>query len=169
VGKIAVALTAEIGGVLGDGVYRVFGPDDGRDASAGSYERSPREERARRYAAEALREQREAGQRAEEAYRRARATSGAYEPAGAGGAWSGRDRQRTDRYGGKTVVDYYEVLEVSPKARQSVIEKAYRALMREDHPDQGGDVARAQLINEAYQVLRDPEARARYDRQNGFA
>lgn len=62
-------------------------------------------------------------------------------------------------------VDYYDVLEVSPNARQGVIEKAYRALMLEEHPDRGGDTRRAQLINEAYEVLSDPARRQQYDRE----
>ncbi|MBN1322083.1 MAG: DnaJ domain-containing protein, partial [Thermoleophilia bacterium] len=100
--------------------------------------------------------------RAEEAYRRAKAEARSgpdREDAGA------HERQRCT----KTLPDYYEVLEVSPRARQSVIDKAYRALMREDHPDQGGDVAGAQLINEAYEILGDPSRRAAYDREMGLA
>ena len=62
-------------------------------------------------------------------------------------------------------IDYYEVLEVSPAARQSVIDKAYRALMLEEHPDRGGDTRKAQLINEAYQVLGDPARRTEFDRR----
>jgi len=62
-------------------------------------------------------------------------------------------------------IDYYEVLEVSPGARQSVIDKAYRALMLEEHPDRGGDTRKAQLINEAYQVLGDPARRTEFDRR----
>ena len=62
-------------------------------------------------------------------------------------------------------IDYYEVLEVSPVARQSVIDKAYRALMLEEHPDRGGDTRKAQLINEAYQVLGDPARRTEFDRR----
>jgi len=76
---------------------------------------------------------------------------------------------RTFRYRGRTVADYYDVLEVSPRARQSVIDKAYRALMREDHPDQGGDARKAQLLNEAYEVLRDPIKRREYDMENGLS
>lgn len=66
-------------------------------------------------------------------------------------------------------VDYYEVLEVSPGARQSVIDKAYRALMLEEHPDRGGDTRKAQLINEAYQALSDPAQRAEFDRRRAAA
>jgi len=63
-------------------------------------------------------------------------------------------------------VDYYEVLQVHPRAHPLVIQKVYHVLMRDlrHHPDLGGDVPTAQLINEAYQVLSDPVRRAAYDR-----
>ncbi len=61
--------------------------------------------------------------------------------------------------------DYYELLQVHPKASQAVIKKAYRTLLLElgHHPDQGGDPAVAALITEAYQVLGDPTRRLEYD------
>lgn len=71
--------------------------------------------------------------------------------------------------------DYYELLEVHPKARQEIIEKAYRVLVRAYHPDLQPPEHKAQaeemmrLLNEAYQVLSDPEKRAEYDRLMGFA
>ena len=58
---------------------------------------------------------------------------------------------------------HYQVLGVDAEAQPFLIEAAYRALMRRMHPDKGGDTAQAQLINEAFRVLRDPESRARYD------
>ncbi len=63
-------------------------------------------------------------------------------------------------------VDYYEILQVHPRASQEMIRKAYRTLMGElgAHPDVGGDEERAKLINEAYTVLGDPELRRAYDR-----
>lgn len=60
---------------------------------------------------------------------------------------------------------WYQVLGVDPQVEHFVIETVYRAQMRRHHPDRGGDTARAQLFNEAYRVLRDPEARARYDEE----
>jgi DnaJ-class molecular chaperone len=62
-------------------------------------------------------------------------------------------------------VDYYEILQVHPRASQEMVKKAYRTLMGEmgGHPDLGGDVERAKLINEAYTVLGDPEVRRGYD------
>ena len=61
--------------------------------------------------------------------------------------------------------DYYEILQVHPKASQAVIKKAYRTLLLEmgHHPDQGGDPAVAAQLTEAYQVLGDPTRRAEYD------
>jgi len=62
-------------------------------------------------------------------------------------------------------VDYYEVLEVHPRASAEMIKKAYRTLMGEmgGHPDLGGDEERAKLMNEAYAVLADPDLRRAYD------
>jgi molecular chaperone DnaJ len=63
--------------------------------------------------------------------------------------------------------DYYEVLGVPRAASQEDIKRAFRQLAREHHPDVNKDPGAAdrfKLINEAYQVLGDPERRARYDR-----
>jgi curved DNA-binding protein CbpA len=72
----------------------------------------------------------------------------------------------------------YAVLNVAPDADPAVIEAAYKALIKKYHPDMlagapGGDLRRAAEINEAFQVLRDPDRRARYDqderaRQDAF-
>ena len=63
--------------------------------------------------------------------------------------------------------DLYSVLEVSPKASKTVIQAAYRALVRDCHPDRNGtspEVSqRIRQLNEAYRVLSSPEDRARYD------
>jgi uncharacterized protein YecT (DUF1311 family) len=64
---------------------------------------------------------------------------------------------------------HYETLGVSPNAEDVVIDAAYKAMMKRHHPDAPGrdagkDDAEAKAINEAYRVLRDPETRARYDR-----
>ena len=58
-------------------------------------------------------------------------------------------------------IDYYEILQVHPKASQEMVKKAYRTLMGElgGHPDLGGDEEHAKVINEAYTVLGDPELR----------
>ncbi|HLJ58403.1 MAG TPA: J domain-containing protein [bacterium] len=66
-------------------------------------------------------------------------------------------------------IDYYEILQVHPRASQEMVKKAYRTLMGEmgAHPDLGGDEERAKLINEAYAVLGDPDLRGAYDRARG--
>lgn len=64
---------------------------------------------------------------------------------------------------------YYEILQVDPKASRQVIQGAYRALLKNAHPDLGGSPAEAQAINEAYAVLTDPERRREYDRELAHA
>lgn len=68
--------------------------------------------------------------------------------------------------------DYYEILEVSPKASKEVIEKAYRVLSMRYHPDTTAEHipwAEAEemmkKLNEAYRVLTNPALRLQYDRQ----
>ena len=58
--------------------------------------------------------------------------------------------------------DPFEVLGVSRTAPDSVIKAAYRARIRETHPDAGGDPAEAQAVNDAYELLTDPDRRAGY-------
>lgn len=63
--------------------------------------------------------------------------------------------------------DYYETLGVGRDASAEEIRSAYRRLARENHPDVNKDPAageRFSEIAEAYEVLRDPEKRERYDR-----
>jgi len=59
--------------------------------------------------------------------------------------------------------DFYEVLQVHPRAEADVIRAAYRTLARKYHPDHGGDALRMIAINDAWDVLGDPVARAAYD------
>ncbi len=59
--------------------------------------------------------------------------------------------------------DYYDVLGVSKSASADEIKKAFRRAAIEHHPDRGGDEKKFKEINEAYEVLKDPEKRKRYD------
>jgi molecular chaperone DnaJ len=64
--------------------------------------------------------------------------------------------------------DYYDVLGVARGADETEIKRAYRLLARKHHPDVNADKAAAEHkfkeINEAYEVLSDPQKRANYDR-----
>ncbi|MFQ5407059.1 MAG: DnaJ domain-containing protein [Anaerolineales bacterium] len=68
--------------------------------------------------------------------------------------------------------DHYAILGVKPDAPAQAITNAYRNAARRFHPDANPDPGAAdeiKRINQAYEVLRDPESRAAYDRARAAA
>ncbi|MEK7665529.1 MAG: molecular chaperone DnaJ [Patescibacteria group bacterium] len=60
--------------------------------------------------------------------------------------------------------DYYHILGVSKSASQDDVKTAFRKLAHQHHPDKtGGDDKKFKELNEAYQVLGDPQKRQKYD------
>src|SRR3990167_5598525 len=76
--------------------------------------------------------------------------------------------------------DYYNILGIGKSASPEEIKRAFRELAHKHHPDKaGGNEQQFKEINEAYQVLSNPEKRKQYDQygqtfeqaqsQGGFA
>ena len=67
-----------------------------------------------------------------------------------------------------TEVDYYELLECERGADDATLKSSYRKLAMKYHPDKNGGCkdheAKFKAISEAYEVLKDPQKRAAYDR-----
>lgn len=61
------------------------------------------------------------------------------------------------------MTDYYATLGVAKTATQDEIKKAFRKLASQHHPDKGGDTAKFQEIQAAYDTLGDEQKRAAYD------
>lgn len=59
--------------------------------------------------------------------------------------------------------DYYDVLGVGKSASPDEVKKAFRKAAIEHHPDRGGDEEKFKEVNEAYEVLSNPDKRKRYD------
>ena len=62
-------------------------------------------------------------------------------------------------------MDHYETLQISANAEPETIHRVYRLLAQRFHPDNAdsGNAARFRELTEAYEVLSDPERRAKYD------
>ena len=64
-----------------------------------------------------------------------------------------------------TIKDYYAVLGASEDASPREIERLYKRLAHQRHPDRGGSEEEMKALNEAYQVLHDEATRDEYDSQ----
>ncbi|MGH9661133.1 MAG: DnaJ domain-containing protein [Bryobacteraceae bacterium] len=64
-------------------------------------------------------------------------------------------------------VDFYELLQITPKAETDAIQRVYRVLAARYHPDnkETGDIERFLLVKQAYKVLSDPIIRMEYDQK----
>ena len=67
----------------------------------------------------------------------------------------------------KEFVNYYEILEASPKASSETIERIFRHLAKTMHPDHSDacDMQQFTLLVEAYETLKDPKLREAYDQE----
>jgi len=59
--------------------------------------------------------------------------------------------------------DYYRVLGVKDDASKDDVDRAYRIQARKRHPDGGGSEEEMKALNEAHDILSDPETRRAYD------
>lgn len=65
-------------------------------------------------------------------------------------------------------MDHYQTLGVSRTSTPDEIKKAYRKLAGKHHPDKGGNEADFKRVQEAYEVLSDPQKKQQYDNPNPF-
>lgn len=66
-------------------------------------------------------------------------------------------------------MNHYETLGIERNASADEVKKAYRTKASAAHPDRGGDAAEMQRVNQANDVLSDPERRERYDQTGNDA
>ena len=59
--------------------------------------------------------------------------------------------------------NYYEILGIDREATPDEIDRVFRSLAREHHPDRGGSEEEMKSLNEAHDILSDPETRDAYD------
>lgn len=76
---------------------------------------------------------------------------------GMGGGMPGQKEEDVD------TTKFYETLGIKKDADPKTLKKAYRKLAMKNHPDRGGDTEKFKKIQEAYEILSDPEKRKIYD------
>jgi hypothetical protein len=59
--------------------------------------------------------------------------------------------------------DYYEILGANERATQRDLERLYKRMAAQRHPDKGGSEEEMKSLNEAYRVLKDKQTRQEYD------
>jgi DnaJ family protein A protein 2 len=79
-------------------------------------------------------------------------------------AGGGRGRAGPSRSANVDTTKLYETLGVQKTDDEKTIKKAYRKLAVKHHPDKGGDEQKFKEVSAAYEVLSDPEKRAKYDK-----
>ena len=69
------------------------------------------------------------------------------------------------------MIDYYEILEITPNASPEIIKKQFRKLSLKYHPDKNKEINSEKfiLIKEAYDILIDEDKRNIYDYQRKFS
>lgn len=80
------------------------------------------------------------------------------------GGGGGRGRPGPSRSANVDTTKLYETLGIEKTADEKAIKKAYRKLAVKHHPDKGGDEHKFKEVSAAYEVLSDPEKRAKYDK-----
>ena len=75
------------------------------------------------------------------------------------------EARKSADFGGEAGTDYYEFLQISPKAEQATVNRVYRFLAGRYHPDnpETGDAEKFLLLNRAFEILSQPDCRAAYD------
>jgi len=67
--------------------------------------------------------------------------------------------------GQETFIDFYEILQISPRADLENIERVYRLLAKRYHPDnkETENANKCAVLTKAFRALSDPQSRAGYD------
>lgn len=62
-------------------------------------------------------------------------------------------------------INLYDILDVKETSTTKEVKKAYRELVKKHHPDRGGDPEHFELITHAFNILKNEEERAKYDKE----